>query len=514
MRAGIYYRVSSEEQVDGFSLDAQRRILLDFCQTKGWAVAGEYADEGKSARGDNIEKRPQFKALLEDAESRALDVVVVHKLDRFSRNMRVTFDALARLDRCGVAFTTVVEHQFDFTTPMGKVMLSLLAAFAQYYSDNLSHETRKGKTERKAQGLWNGHIPFGMVKGPDGIPVADPATIEGLQLAFQLAAEGRSDREIAQALNERGYRTSGHRTGKAEPFSKDTVSAMLQSRFYLGELPGARRGETVPGQHAPIIDRATFAAAHEQRERRAFVGRSTVRRDATPYSLSGLGVCVRCGGRMQAQPNKGRPRLFCASKRQTGGCTARSTFLSRYEEQIGYYLERFTIPANYRDRLRLFVSEETKHAHIATAVQRRRLERQLERSKDLYRLGDIERAEYLAERERVQRDLAALAAQQTEEQDELAALAELLCNLKSAWGTATQEQRNRLARMVFEEVRIEDERVVAVKPRPELAGFFALDCQVRGNHVALAEVTGFEPAVSALTGQRVRPLHHTSTQGE
>src|SRR5688500_7229033 len=140
-----------------------------------------------------------------------------------------------------------------------------------------------------------------MMKGADGIPVANPDTIEGLRLAFQLAADGRSDRDIAQALNERGYRTSGHRTGRAEPFSKDTVSAMLQSPFYLGELPGAQRGETVPGQHAPVIDRTIFDAAHDQRERRAVVGRSTVRRDATPYSLSGLGVCARCGGRMQAQ---------------------------------------------------------------------------------------------------------------------------------------------------------------------------------------------------------------------
>ena len=49
MRAGTYYRVSSEEQVDGFSLDAQRRILSEFRQAKGWPIAGEYDDEGKSA---------------------------------------------------------------------------------------------------------------------------------------------------------------------------------------------------------------------------------------------------------------------------------------------------------------------------------------------------------------------------------------------------------------------------------------------------------------------------------
>ena len=61
MRAGIYYRVSSEEQVDGFSLDAQRCVLLDHCRAKGWQVVEEYADEGKSARTDRIERRPAFK---------------------------------------------------------------------------------------------------------------------------------------------------------------------------------------------------------------------------------------------------------------------------------------------------------------------------------------------------------------------------------------------------------------------------------------------------------------------
>ena len=206
-RAAIYFRVSSEEQVDGFSLDAQRRALVDFCQSKGWPVAAEYADEGKSARGDKIEQRPAFQRMMQDAEAGRLDVVIVHKLDRFSRNIRITFDSLARLDAAGVAFTTVVEHQFDFTTPMGKVMLSLLAAFAQYYSDNLSQETKKGLAERKRQGFYNGHIPFGMMKGPDGVPVINPETIEGLRLAFQLATEGQSDRHIAQALNSADYRT-------------------------------------------------------------------------------------------------------------------------------------------------------------------------------------------------------------------------------------------------------------------------------------------------------------------
>lgn len=68
----------------------------------------------------------------------------------------------------------------DFTTPSGKVHLALLGAFAQYYSDNLSQETKKGWAERRAQGLYCGLLPFGAIKGEDGVPVPDPNTYPGL----------------------------------------------------------------------------------------------------------------------------------------------------------------------------------------------------------------------------------------------------------------------------------------------------------------------------------------------
>ena len=49
MKAATYVRASSEDQVEGFSLDAQRRVITEFCQTRGWDITHQYADEGKSA---------------------------------------------------------------------------------------------------------------------------------------------------------------------------------------------------------------------------------------------------------------------------------------------------------------------------------------------------------------------------------------------------------------------------------------------------------------------------------
>jgi site-specific DNA recombinase len=485
MRAGIYYRVSSEEQVDGFSLDAQRRILLDHCAAKGWTVADEYADEGKSARTDRIERRPAFKRMIEDAEAGRLDVVVVHKIDRFARNIRVTFECLELLARHRVTFVAVAQPDLDYTRPEGRLFMGMMATLAQYYSDNLAQETKKGMAERKAQGLYNGRIPWGMAKGDGGLPVADPATIDGLRLAFRLAAEGESDRDVAQALNAVGYRTHGYRTGRPELFSKDTVARMLQNRFYLGELPGERPPDATPARHGSVIDGALFAAAQAAREQRATSGRTTLPRNARVYSLSGLGVCAHCGGKMHIQPAQGRPRVYCSQRRQRIGCTAKSGPLDGYEGQIAAFLATFAIPADYRERLRAYVASEERPD--TTTAQRKGIEARLSRIKELYSWGDIERGTYLVERETLARELAVLDARERSDGVNLDRLAELLTNVGELWAAGTQDQRNRLARLLFAEVVIEDTRVVRVRPHAELAGFFTLNAAAQGHDIEHAD---------------------------
>src|SRR5215204_1904430 len=260
-RAAVYVRVSSEEQVQGYSLAAQERAATDYCARHGWDVSQVYRDEGRSARTDDVAKRPDFARMLADAEAGRVDVVVVHKLDRFSRNRRIAFEALDRLGRARVGFVSISEDM-DHSTAQGQLMLTMLVGMGQFYSDNLSAETKKGKAERKRQGLYNGHLPFGTAKGDDGIPVPHPEDHAALVLAFELAAAGKTDREVAQALNVAGYRTNGKRG--ANPFSKDTVRVILQNRFYLGELPDGQGGQ-VPGRHEAVIEPELFDRAQAAR---------------------------------------------------------------------------------------------------------------------------------------------------------------------------------------------------------------------------------------------------------
>jgi len=478
MKAALYARVSSEEQVEGYSIDAQRRAFQVLVEGRGWTTYREYVDEGKSARVDNINKRPAFKEMMGNAVAREFDVLVVHKLDRFSRNLRITLECFDRLLNAGVTFISINE-QMDFTTPSGKVHLALLGAFAQYYSDNLSQETKKGWHERRAQGLYCGLLPFGAMKGEDGVPIPDVREIclnqgktcsyEGLELAFQAAASGKSDKEVAQVLNAAGYRTAGNQGNR--PFSKDTVRGMLTNRFYLGYLPNGN-DEWIEAKHEAFIDEGLWSQVQEARERNRRAPRNRPSK-ATITSLTGITYCWHCRGRIHVgTSHNGKRRMLCYNRSKGWDCPQKSALLEVYEHQIERYLETFHIPDDYQSRI-LETHKKLQTAYDDTENERTALKAELERLKKLFRWGDLSERQYLAEKDETIERIRTLTPPETESKA-LEKLAGFLKNVSMAWARAKQEQRSRLARQLFDEIWVKDKRVIAVKPRLELKPFFQL----------------------------------------
>jgi hypothetical protein len=343
-----------------------------------------------------------------------------------------------------------------------------MGSLAQFYSDNLSSETKKGKHERKRQGLYNGLLPFGAKKGDDGIPVADPVNYPGLLLAFTLAAQGKTDREVARALNDAGYRTTGNRG--PNPFTKDTVRVILQNRFYLGELPG-EASDWVPGKHAALIDPALFAAAQTARERNTRRPLRTAG-PGRPWALSGIAICS-CGASIVAngRPN-GQRSLRCAGRAQGSACIEPSFYEDVLDEQLTEgILARFAVSPEERERLVAAWLERQDQSSDATRA-RARIETGLARLKELYLAGDLEADEYYRRRAGLLAERETLPAGAVESESVGRRLAGFLADLRSVWAVATPDERNRLARQLFAETIVENRTVVAVKPRPELLPFF------------------------------------------
>lgn len=171
LRIVIYIRVSMLSQIEGFSLDAQSYECTIYTKKHGWVVVRIYREEGRSARYESIRKRPVFKQMLEDAARGQFDIVLVHTLDRFSRNLKVLLEAVSILESHNVGLVSATES-IDWSTPEGRMVARSLGNFSEFFSDMLSKHTRKGIDERARQGRHLGSLPFGyescwVVKGKE-----------------------------------------------------------------------------------------------------------------------------------------------------------------------------------------------------------------------------------------------------------------------------------------------------------------------------------------------------------
>jgi site-specific DNA recombinase len=412
---------------------------------------------------------------MRDARAGRFDVIIVHKLDRLSRSVVDVLNTLHDLEAVGVVFVSVTE-QFDFTTPMGKVMLTMLAAFAQWYLDNLGVETAKGKQARAEAGLWNSAVPFGYQvdykkDGGDGLAYPNEHEAEGVRLAFEHYAAGQySDNDVARLLNEAGYRPRGRGDRALALFSKDTMTDMLQNRFYLGEV--RYKDRWYPGQHEAIISEGLFNRCQAvRRQRRAKVG-TTACKGSRIYPLTGLAQCARCGGRMRGSAI-GDQRYYRDPARQQGReCDQRMIKADDAEGALGDFLRRLCLPDDWQGRVLALIQERAgKTRDIAR--ERARLEEQLERLKRLFVLGDLEERAYLAERDRLRVQLAALTPPAM---PDLERAAELLQDFGAIWDAATIRERREIVHTLLESVELDAERgpVVAIRPKPEFAVLFDL----------------------------------------
>ena len=213
IRVRCYYRYSSDEQSDGWSIEAQDKACRTFIAARpDWQLTGQpYIDEAWSGKTVN---RPAFQQMMQDARSGQFDVLVCHKLDRFSRSLVDVLLTLDELQKYNVSFASATES-IDFTSPSGRMMLVMLAFFAEWYLQNLSAETTKGKQARWEAGYWNGDMRFGYSKAEAGEELKNgmvkklykPVPNDDARFvvkAYEMCAEGYLDQQIADELNRLG----------------------------------------------------------------------------------------------------------------------------------------------------------------------------------------------------------------------------------------------------------------------------------------------------------------------
>jgi len=178
MRAAIYARVSTSN--NGQDPRVQTREIREYCERRGWQIAGEYVDAGISGAKDS---RPELNKLMADAHRRRFDAVVVWRFDRFARSVSHLLRALENFNALGVGFVSLSE-QIDTSTPTGKMVFTVLGAVAELERSLIAERVRAGLRNARAKGTRLGRPRI---------------SVDASRVA-RLRAEGRTVREIAVTL--------------------------------------------------------------------------------------------------------------------------------------------------------------------------------------------------------------------------------------------------------------------------------------------------------------------------
>lgn len=360
MRAAIYARFSSDNQREE-SITAQVRACTDYAEEKGYSVIKVYTDEARSAMTDD---RPGFLQMIQDIKNGfvKVDVLLVHKLDRFARNRYDSAFYRRELRQMNVRLESVLEHLDD--SPESILLESLIEGMAEYYSKNLAREVMKGMRETAMQAKHCGGIPpLGYDVDKNKKYIINEEEARAVRLIFETYATGHGYGDILNALREQG-----HKTKLGRPFSKNGLHDILRNRKYVGiytfnksaskSLNGTRNNHKsknaeeiieIPDAMPVIVPPEIFWKVQERMDKNQKNHACGRFKNKVVYLLSGLIKCGECGMRMIGTSSSYRTKVSkeyrkrhyyeCNNAKRTKECTNEKINKPDIEEYVISKLE-------------------------------------------------------------------------------------------------------------------------------------------------------------------------------
>lgn len=314
-RCVLYPRVSTEMQVEGFSLDGQKTSLRRFAEREEMEIVEVYEDAGKS--GKSIEGRPAFQKMLSDIKNGLhVDYVLVYKLSRFGRNAADILNSLEFIQSYGVNLICI-EEGIDSSQTSGKLLISVLLAVAEIERENILEQTMNGRREKARQGGWNGGFaPYGYYLKDNQLLIEEKEA-KAVRLIFEKYASSKIGLNgVAKYLNLQGIKKIPRQNGTLETWSSHFVRQILDNPVYIGKIAyGRRTREKVKGtkneykqvqtddyiledgKHEAIVSEKLWQKVYEKRKATGIKAPSKTGSDRA-HLLTGILRCPRCGGPM------------------------------------------------------------------------------------------------------------------------------------------------------------------------------------------------------------------------
>ena len=285
MKAVIYARYSSDNQTEN-SIEGQLRECKEYAERHNMTIVTSYIDRALSAKTDD---RPEFQRMIADSAKKQFDVVLVWKLDRFSRNRYDSATYRAVLKRNGISVVSIKENISD--GPEGIILEALLEGLAEYYSAELAVKIRRGQKDNALKGKANGApAPFGFRVNAEKCYEVDPLTAPIVLEMFTRYADGQTAREILDDLHSRNAFTGAKHGFK----HRSAFYGLLKNRKYIGEY---RFSDTIiPDGMPAIVPQEIFDCVQKRTEQNKH--KPSSKKADNEYILTTKLFCGRCGAMM------------------------------------------------------------------------------------------------------------------------------------------------------------------------------------------------------------------------
>lgn len=303
--AVIYARYSSDAQSEQ-SIEGQLRVCQKYAQDNGYLILDTYIDRAMTGTND---LRPEFRRMIKDSEKKQFEIVLVYKLDRFSRNKYESTIHKKTLKDNGVKLISAMENIPD--TPEGIILESLLEGMNQYYSAELAQKVNRGIRESWLKGNSTGGVCTYGYRVVDKKYVIEENEAEIVREVFTKYAQGFKARAIAKDLQDRGIRRKDGRYLHAK-----YLYQLLHNIRYTGKTyhDGVEYDNIFP---RIITDEVWQKVCAINDDNKIAPSR---KKEIYDYILSGKLICGHCKERMSGESGTGRNGIYyyylCLSKRR------------------------------------------------------------------------------------------------------------------------------------------------------------------------------------------------------
>lgn len=465
-----YARVSSEEQAKvGYSIPFQTSRIEEYAANNEYEIQARFK-EAHSAKDTGRPRFQEMVAFLEDHPD--VRVVLVHKLDRISRNLT---DYSLLTERLGVWVLPVDEPMEE--TPTTTLMQLVGMGMARHYSMNLSREVKKGLQAKFEAGGFVTRAPVGYRNIPrtskeKGKVVVDPEKALVVRRAFERYATGEiSFAELADEMFDHGLRT---RTGK--PYPKERIRQMLKDPFYKGLT--RYQGEIRPGNHEALVSDELWHQVQQVLSRRS---RDTGEKGSRFFLLRGLLFCGSCGRRMTAESHPRGSYYRCFTDPRHAKCAEPYVPVNELDQAVELLLPAITLTSDVRKKVRvaLYQLEQERQQLRRTeerklATKQAQLESKLTRLTEGFTEGVVPKDQYEKLSTTFQRELAVtqerlefLSVDLSDDLERIESFLEMASSIADFYAlTKTPEDRKDLLHQVFARIEITGRKITHIEYHP------------------------------------------------